>query len=290
MSATAYLVGHHISHSLSPPAYQAAFQACGIDAEYRLLDVDDTELERANQLIRADRCLGCTVTMPHKSWAASIADEADAAVAECGAANLLVNDNGRLFARNTDAEALASLLSLRRDRLQEGTALVLGAGGAAAAAIWALVRSSPNRIVVAARSVDKARKLAGKAASKTTDMLGATSGPTAMPLEEAPSLAGSVALLVNATPLGMHDGEEDPLPGLPISSNMLVYDLVYRREGPTALALRALLAGAELVDGAGHLLEQAYPAFEAWTGLQAPRAAMWSAVAHELGRQPISWS
>ena len=285
MAEKAYLIGQGIAHSLSPPIYTAAFDAMDLDVVYELLDVEKHELAKAEAAIRAPGCVGANVTMPHKFWAARAADEVDSVARACGAANLLALEAGRLLGRNTDAEAIASLLAEREAAVSAGRALLVGAGGAAVAGLWALSRVTPAGIVVSARRTEATDEMAALAHV----LVPGVRVETAL-LDELDGRQAGITLILNATPAGMHDQREDPLPSFPIETGNLVYDLVYRREGATALQARALAAGAELVDGAGHLLEQAFPAFEAFTGTAAPREAMRRAVVDVLGREPARWS
>jgi len=285
MTATAYLVGREISHSLSPGIYTAAFEACSVDARYELLDVASEELGRVAELLRAEGALGANVTMPYKLWAAQTADELDEAASACGAANLLVNRGGRLLGRNTDAHAIVTLLREREEAVRRGRALLLGAGGAAAAGLWALGQVRPSALLLAARRAEARARLLNLA----RHLLPATA-LSVIGFDELDETLAGLNLVINATPLGMHDRQEDPLPALPLTRDMLVYDLVYRRDGHTALQVRALASGAELVDGAGHLFEQAMPTFKGFTGLEPPRTVMLAALTASLGRPPCLWA
>jgi shikimate dehydrogenase len=276
--ARAYLIGRGIGQSLSPAVYDAAFRVVGMEASFGLLDVEQHELGRAEAIVREPSCLGATVTMPYKFWARGVADDADEVAAACGAANLLVNRAGRLRAGNTDALAMARMLGRRAHALAGTEALVAGAGGAAAAAIWAVASVRVGRLVIVARRQEAAEQTAALARRlRSAAHIEAHAGH---PLPVPP---GQYGLVVQATPLGAGAPEEDPLPRLPLRPGMLVYDLVYRRDGPTALQRRALASGAELVDGAGHLVEQAIDAFEALADTKAPVQAMREALEATLG-------
>lgn len=281
----AFLVGHGISHSLSPAVYAAAFEATGVDATYDLLDVEEHELASVATRLKAPDCLGANVTMPYKFWGSSAADKLDDTARACGAVNLLVNRGGRLEGCNTDAIAIASLLRQRHPILRSGRAIVVGAGGAAAAAVWALCQVLPASLVLAARRVEAATELAGFARTHCSSL-----SIEVISTAELNDSQRDVRLVINATPVGMHNASEDPFPFLPVTEGSLVYDLVYRREGPTALQARAVAAGAELVDGVGHLYEQAVPTFEAFTHSEAPREPMRQAIAIQIGRDPALWA
>jgi len=285
MSSTAYLVGKGVSHSFSPAVYGAAFAATGMDARYELFDVDEPELERVASALRAPDCLGGNVTMPYKHWAAEVADDIDETVRACGAANLLVPGPSGLCAHNTDALAVAELLGTVRERVAGGTALLAGAGGAAAACAWALGRVPPRELIIAVRRPDAGQALA-RAARKC---LPATTIRVTN-LGSVRSGTPPADLVINATSIGMHAEDEDPLPGVAFSAGMLLYDLVYRRSGPTAIQRRASTGGARVVDGIGHLFQQAMPTFRYLTGLEPPRDAMLAKLVEVVGRRPGLWS
>ncbi len=280
----AYLVGARIAHSLSPAMHNAAFAAAGLDARYELLDVTADEVGAALARLRRPDCLGANVTMPHKRMAAAAADRASAAVERCGAANLLVNRDGRLEAGNTDVLAIGALLRRRLGHLRGGGVAVAGAGGGAAAVLEALMGLPVARVVLLTRRLAPARALADRyqphLGIPCTARLIATVG------EE---LLAPFCLLVNATPVGMAPADPSPVPAAALHSGLLVYDLVYRREGPTALQRAAAARSLGVVDGLTHLLWQAEPTFEALTGRPCPPEVMRAALVDAVQRQPLDW-
>jgi shikimate dehydrogenase len=285
MPRIAYLVGKGVSHSLSPPVYRAAFAAADIDAHYELLDVDEPDLPLAASALRAPDSLGGNVTMPYKCWATEVADDVDETVRACGAANLLVPGPSGLHAHNTDALAIAELLGTVRERISKGTVLLAGAGGAAAACAWALGRVPPRELIIAARRPEAGRALARSAAESSPSTV-----ISVVELATVDTRTTPVDLVINATPLGMLTEDEDPLPSVAFSPSMLLYDLVYRRSGPTAIQIRAAAGGALVVDGIGHLFQQAMPTFRHLTGQEPPHDVMLAALVEVVGRQPALWS
>lgn len=280
----AYLLGTGISHSISTAVHNAGAAHLGLDWRYELLDVEREELPAALDRLRQADCAGANVTMPFKGDAASAADRRSASVERSGAANLLVNEGGELVAGNTDVEGMVALLSRRREQIGSGLTVLLGAGGAAAATLEALSRVPPREVLILARRAEAAAELAALAAERFS--LPASGGPIG---RECP-LPPSAVLVVNATALGMADADPSPVAADSLGPGSLVYDYVYSRRGPTALQRQARAAGAELCDGAAHLLAQALPTFEALTGAAAPAAVMRDAVAEALGAPPCEWS
>jgi shikimate dehydrogenase len=242
------LLGHHIGYSASPAMHNAAFEALGMDARYELADVRADGLADAVAALRRPGSIGANVTQPHKLAVCDFVDEVTPPVERLGAANTIVNQEGRLVAHNTDLPAVAAELgrlgALRR-------AVVLGNGGASRAVQAALAEAGVDTTVV-----DRER------------------------WTELSSLLADASLLVNATPIGT--GSNDT----PVSSDLLrpdlaVLDLVYRPT-PTRLVREARAAGALAEGGAGMLLTQAVMSFELWTDRQAPVAAMDGALTAEL--------
>jgi shikimate dehydrogenase len=279
----AFLLGEHVAHSLSPAIHNSAFAALGLDAEYGLLDVPPAGLPAALARLREADCLGANVTMPYKEAVLAAADECSEGVRRCGAASLLVNRGGRLTAHNNDVEAIAACLGRRAATVARGPAVILGAGGSAAAMLEAMRRVPPARALVLARRPEAAAALAARARDRVPFPVEA--GPLA-DVERA--LAGAT-LVLNATPLGVGASDPSPVPPAALRAGLLVYDVVYRRDGPTRLQSEALAAGAPVCDGLAHLSEQAPFTFRLLTGHGPPRAAMLEGLVAAAGRPPLDW-
>jgi shikimate dehydrogenase len=203
---------------------------------------------------------GVNVTIPHKHAALALADHATDAARAIGAANTLTFEDGAIHADNTDAPGL--LAALPRDPAGR-SALVLGAGGAARAAAWALARAGAD-VAVWNRTPERARALAADLGVR------AVTSP------------GAAEIVVNCTSIGLKDGDDTfkalPLEADSLSAGRLVVDMVYRAGG-TQLLEAARTRGASVVDGLEILASQGAASFERWTGLEAPREAMAEAAA-----------
>lgn len=191
---------------------------------------------------------GANVTVPHKGAALAVADEMSATAREIGAANTLTFAAGAIRADNTDAEGLLRALP---DSPRGRRALVLGAGGAARAVVWALVREGAE-VDVWNRTELRSRRLCEELGGRPVD---------------APAQA-DYQLIVNSTAVGM--GGEDPFEALPLSTTgfvpgQVVVDMVYGGER-TALLAAAAAGGAAVVDGIEVLVRQGALSFEIWTG------------------------
>jgi shikimate dehydrogenase len=256
------VLGWPVAHSLSPRIQNAALHAAGLsDWHYQLLPVPPELLTDTVAGLPDAGFRGANVTIPHKQAALALATHASARAAAIGAANtLLFTTAGEVSADNTDAPALIASLP---QPPAGASALVLGAGGSARAAVWALRDAGAASVRIWNRTAGRAAQLA--------DELGATAVTTAQ-VQADPS----ADLLVNCTAVGLRAGIS--MEGLPIGERQLdavgcVVDLVYRPE-ETALIVAARTRGVAVVDGLEILIGQGALSFELFTGVPASVAAM----------------
>jgi shikimate dehydrogenase len=259
------VIGYPVGHSRSPAMQNAALEKLGLAPEwgYEAVEASPEELERVVRALAADGYVGLNVTVPHKEAALALADEASEAARRIGAANTLTFGAGLgaaggqarplIEAENTDAGGL--LAALPEPPGEEARALVLGAGGAARAAVWALAESGA--------AVDVWNRTAARAEGIAEEL-----GARAV---EAPG-QGEYELIVNTTAVGLRG--EDPFDHLPLSHegfgpSQVVVDLVYG-ERPSALLAAAREAGATTVDGLEILVQQGALSLRIWTGREAP--------------------
>ena len=282
-SKYAFLLGEHISHSLSPAIHNPAYAALGLDFEFGLMDVPPSRLHEALTRMRRPDCLGGNVTMPYKRDVLAAADECSETVRRCEAASLMINRDGRFVLHNNDVEAIAACLARRAATVAKGPAVVVGAGGSAAAMLEALRRVPPTRVVVLARRPEAAKALVERAR-----------GWLGVPIEAGDLTADSgkldeASVIFNATSLGVHAGDPSPVPRRALRPGLLVYDIVYRREALNALQTEALAAGALVCDGMMHIFEQAPFSFQMLTDREAPRQLMLESLVATTGRRPLDW-
>ena len=260
MSALAGVLGFPVGHSRSPAMMNAAFAELGLDWRYLHLPVPPGLFAETVRALPGSGYRGANVTIPHKLAAYRLADELTEAAAQVGAVNTLSFEDGRIGGDNTDAGGLMDALGAERP----ATALVLGAGGAARAAVWAL-RESGAEVTVWNRTHERARALA--------DEFGVAAA-------ERP---GAADLLVNASAVGLsRDADQE---ALPLVEAATVVDLVYGPE-PTALVRRAQERGARVVDGIEILVRQGARSFERWTGREAPVETMRRAASSPVSSTP----
>lgn len=257
------VVGHPVAHSRSPEMQNAAFARLGVDAVYLALPVAPDRLDEALRGAHALGFQGLNVTVPHKPRAAGACRALDPIAAAVGAANTLRRAADGWEGFNTDAPACRTLLEAAGVR-PGARALLLGAGGAARAAAWALVQLGAE-LRVAARREDAAAELCAElaAAIPGADVASTDFGELA-------AEADAAAAVVNGTSIGL-PGHEGRLPPLRFRADQVVLDFVY---GDTELARAARAAGARLVTGEQVLVRQGALAFTIWTGQPAPEAEM----------------
>ncbi len=268
------LIGDPVAHSRSPALHNAAFAHLGIPACYELWPTPAADLPARIAGLRAAQILGANVTLPHKIAVLGMLDRLDPAATLIGAVNTIVRAaDGTLVGTNTDAPAC--LASLRDDAGYQpagGSAVILGASGAARAAAVALAGAGIARLVVVNRTLEKAEQLLGDllATTDTDPYLRALAPDDA----DLPAALAAADLIINATSVGWQ-ADETPLAAEHIPANALVFDMIYR---PTRLLHDAAARAARTLDGAGMLVRQAALAFELWTNQPAPLEIMRAAL------------
>ncbi|RLT44490.1 MAG: shikimate dehydrogenase [Chloroflexi bacterium] len=275
MTSTVALIGHPVSHSISPRFQQAAFDAAGIDARYEAWDVLPEDIGVTLERLRSGSMLGANVTIPHKETVARLVERPDALVEWMGAANTIVRRDGVLHATNTDVIGITRALEDAGVELRGQSVLLLGAGGAARAVVVALRRAGAARLWIANRTADRAHAIATLAGDDVSTSV--------VPLDAAdPALeaaARAATVIVNSTSLGMRHGpgaEETPLPEELFAPGQAAFDLVYVPERTPFLAA-AERAGARTIGGLSMLIHQGAEAFRLWTGVEPPIDVMFAA-------------
>lgn len=273
------VAGWPVAHSRSPAIQNAALHAAGLGGlagpggwRYQLLPLPPAVFAETVAALPACGFRGINVTIPHKERALAFAldagGEVSARARAIGAVNTLVFEAGgrspAVRADNTDAPAFASALVAALGGPIAGlTALVLGAGGSARAAVWTLLDAGAAEVRVWNRNPARARALC--------EAVGGGRAAVALTAEPAD-------VLVNCTSVGLHDGGPGELAQLPLAAGELAYrvvvDFVYRRGAPTALVQAARRQGLPTIDGLELLIGQGALSFEQFTGVGASVAAM----------------
>jgi shikimate dehydrogenase len=255
----ACIIGHPVAHSRSPLIHNHWLSLHGIAGEYLREDVLPAEIEAFLKTFPRSGYIGGNVTVPHKEIAFAAVAGRDSVAEALGAVNTLWHENGKLFGTNTDVYGFLAQLDQSAPHWLEckKTALVLGAGGSARAAIYGLLERSVENILVANRTRARAEQLAAHFGKRIM--------PIAM--SDIPSRLPEADLLVNTTTLGMRGEPPLEIDLAALKRGAIVYDLVYSPL-ETPLLAHARARGHPTVDGLGMLLHQAVPAFERWFGVR----------------------
>lgn len=254
------LLGDPVDHSGSPEIQNAAFDAAEVDGVYVAVRCAKDDLDGFMRgLARAGG--GGNVTLPHKERAATILDERSEAVRRTGACNTFWGDyRGKLHGDNTDVEGFRRALRSFLHGSPEGIrALLLGAGGAARAALLALLEEGADQVVLFNRTTERARAVARRIGGEKARVVSAQR-----------DLEGeNFDLVVNATRVGMSAGDASPLDFRVLNRAGAAMDVVYR-VGATPFVQAATEAGIRATDGAEMLVQQGAASFERWWEAPAP--------------------
>ena len=275
MTQRVVLLGNPLRRRHSVVMHNAAFEAAGIDARYELLELEADAVPGAVAAARGPEYLGLGVTAPYKRVVAELVDEVEPDAARIGAVNNVTKARDeRLIGFNSDAPGFQAGVELAVGGPLAGRDVVIvGAGGAAHAVVYACLTAGVRRLTIANRTIESAKALAerfrgvGDAAVSAIAIDGA--GFT--------EAQRSADLAVNATTVGMID------PGMTIDVSLLpdgatVFDLVYvPPETPLIAAARA--RGLRASNGSEMLIQQAAIAFQRWTGIGGMADVMRTAVA-----------
>jgi shikimate dehydrogenase len=258
------LLGHPVSHSLSPTFQNAALRRAALPVRYELLDVAPEALDATLDALIAEGAWG-NVTIPHKEHVASRCGRVSPLATRVGAVNTFWLEDGALVGDNTDVEGFLALLDATAPSIDHAKPVaVLGAGGAAAAVLAALERRGFVDVRVSSRTAARAAALCERFAAAR-----------AMADREA-SVRGA-ALVVNATPAGLDD-KTLPIDIGVLDPSAVVLDLVVGHN-ETPLIREARARGHAAADGLTMLIEQGAVAFERWFGVAPDRDVMRQAVA-----------
>jgi shikimate dehydrogenase len=263
------IFGSPIKHTASPAMHNAAFAALEMNWVYLAFPVDPQNLRAALQGASHMGLVGINLTIPHKILALDWIDEIDAEARKLGAVNTLCMENGRLRGYNTDGYGFLRAikedfnLSIRGKRV-----LVLGAGGAGHGIAVKCALDGASRVIVANRTPARIEPVAREVRATKTEFLALK-----LAEENIRRVIHEVDLVVNATSVGLEEGDSLGLGADLFSPRLHVYDTIYR-PAETELLRVAESAGAKVANGLSMLLHQGAKAFEIWTKRKAPLAVM----------------
>ena len=262
----ACVIGWPVEHSRSPAIHRYWLKQYGIDGAYEKEAVPPGEAESFLRALAEHGYVGANVTLPHKLAALQAADVADEAAYAIGAANTVWFDGaGRLNATNTDAAGFMANLNEQAPQWNASgqPALVIGAGGAARAILYALLQAGVEKTLLTNRT----RERAGALAYYFGPMSAAANWIEIVDWKDRNRAVGECGLLVNATSLGMTGQKPLELDLAKLRDDAVVADIVYTPL-VTPLIASARNRGRATVDGLGMLLHQAAPGFERWFGVR----------------------
>lgn len=253
------VIGDPVKHSLSPQMHNAGYTALGINDQYVYVacHVDVKYIADFMKGIRAMQIRGVSCTLPHKLVVMPYLDKIDSIAKKIGAVNTIVNDHGKLIGYNTDWLGIATPLQ-KTTSLNNKTVALLGAGGAARAAAFAVTKDNA-KLMIFNRTITKAQNLA-------KDF-----GGLAFSLDDHERIQ-TADIIINVTSLGLHENET-PLPKKYLTKNHIVFDAVYGIS-ETKLSYDARKQGAQVIHGREMLLHQGTAQFKLYTGHDAPENAM----------------
>lgn len=261
------IIGDPVAHSLSPRMHNAAYRKMNIQYVMGAARVTEESLREAIAGVRALNIRGLACTMPHKVSICALLDELDPVAAAIGAVNTVVQENGKLIGFNTDwlgiLRPLESKINVRDKRVA-----VLGAGGAALAAVYACVTAGAV-VTIFNRTVSNALSLAKRF------------GVEVAPLHDSCELA-RFDIIINTTSVGMSPNvAQSPLTESQIHSHQVIFETIYYPH-ETQLLRYANTKGATILRGLDMFLEQGVAQFELHTGVKAPRETMRNEISSAL--------
>ncbi len=276
------VIGHPISHSLSPRMHNAAFSAGSsagnlkdrpMEYIYVPLEVSSEELPAAVAGLRAANFVGFNVTMPHKAAILPLLDELDETSRVAGAVNTVDLQSERARGFNTDGSGFVEACGEAGADVAGRRALILGAGGAAAAIAFALWKAGVSSLAIVNRTPGRAEDLRRRLLET-----GAGMEVRVYQQKDLAEAAEKAEILVNSTYLGMREQDPLPLPDPVIGGGRVICDAVYRAGTETPLIKLARERGALTVPGGRMLLYQGVAAQRIWTGREPDIRAMSAAI------------
>ena len=278
------VIGAPIAHSLSPIIQNAALRAAGLDYVYAALPVRADALASAVRGLYDAGIAGFNVTIPFKTEIIPLMDALSEDARRIQAVNTVVVEDGRLVGHNTDVAGFLAGFAERGIALTGKNAVLIGAGGAARAALWGLLRSGVSSVAIGVRSVEKGAALA---ADFTTD-----GDVRAVSFDDAAWIAAcsDADIVVQTTPLGMtpHTEEMPPVDAAVINPSAVVCDLIYTPT-ETRFLREARARGCETINGETMLVAQGAEAFHLWTGKRPDVELMKRVLREELARNTLRY-
>lgn len=273
------VIGDPISHSLSPVLQNFLIRHFALPFIYEALHIRTADLPAMMQRLRDGEFRGINVTIPHKKTVLPLLDEIDETAARIGAVNTIIVGNEKLIGYNTDVIGFRRSLGAANVSVEGKTVLVLGAGGAARAVVFALLQARIQKIFLCNRSPARVDELMATFAEYAAE---GQLQNVPWPNHSSWVAANVPDVIVNATSIGMRPQiHESPLPNHVFVSNVVAVDLVYNPL-QTAFLQAAMAAGAKTINGLGMLIHQGVAALELWSEQRLDISIIYANLENEL--------
>ena len=267
------VIGDPIAHSLSPAMHNAAFKALDMNAEYTAVHITPQNLENFVRNAR-ESLAGFNVTVPHKQEIIKYLDDISEECRITGSVNTVVNKNGRLYGYSTDGYGLKTAIEEAFNiDTSESAVMFLGCGGTVKAVTYYLLKHSVRKLFIANRTVSKADELVNSLQKRFPE-----TEISSVPLTDTGQMQkaiSSVNILIQATSLGLKDGDPCPIATELLHHDLYIFDTIYRQ---TPLLTEAKKKNIPHADGSLMLVHQGAKAFSIWTGIAPPIDIMKKAV------------
>lgn len=275
-SQVVFILGHPVSHSLSPAMHNAAFEKLNLPWLYTPLDISPREIGPVLKMMRAFNVRGANVTVPYKEKVLPYLDWIAPEAKWLGSVNTIYRKGDQLCGTSTDGEGFLRSLGSWRSKLKGTKGLLIGAGGAAKAVAGALAQAGVKGFYLANRSGAKAAKLMKSLRQKYAKL-----DIQAVSFQDASQFVPYSDWIVQSTSLGLK-GETSPVSLKSARKGTLALDLIYHRK--TDFLKQARRLGLPHWGGLGMLLHQGALSFEIWTSRKAPIEVMRQALVKGLNR------
>ena len=257
------IIGHPISHTLSPLMHNAAAQALSLQYVYAAFDVKPENLKKSVEAFRMLGIRGLNVTVPHKVAVMKYIDALDEEATGIGAVNTILNNDGVMTGYNTDGIGFTRSLKSEGFSPKGKKVALIGAGGSARAIGVSLLKAGASNVTVINRSKPGGARLARELSGFGNAEFALASGG------DAGKIIGSSDLVVQTTPMGMKKNDPLPIADTPVEKGQLVYDIIYS-PFETRFLKTARDRGCRTINGLGMLVYQGSESFRIWTGKKFP--------------------
>ena len=278
------LLGCPVKHSVSPQFQNAALECLGINTKYLAFEVFEENITDAVKGLNALGAVGANITVPHKQSGFKLCDKCSPEAKVIEAVNTIKFENGKAIGFNTDAYGLAASLKENNQNFKNKKIVILGAGGAARAAVTQAIFDGAEEIYVINRTISKAESLVQNISEKVKFLFD-NEKPKNFPeisaggYDNIKKVLKDFSILINASSVGLKNDDPHLFDYTIIDSNLFVYDMIYNPP-LTPLLLDAKRKGCKTSNGLTMLLHQGAKAFEIWFNRPAPIELMRNKLLH----------